>query len=712
MATRQSPLRARRLASARCDTWTHRGDEMVDKNRQRHIPPGEAARLSVAPPGEAARLKVLYFLPDRGACGWYRMRQPAYWLNRIPGIEVRYFSEENWGTINEANTELLRWPNVIVCARLSRGTALGLIRDYNPNAAIVYDIDDELLNVPEENISEASFDEPTKECIRNYLASADLVTVSTPTLAERLKKYNAQIEVIPNCIPPEMMELKPIAKDHVRVGWAGSVTHVKDVEPAMEGLLMALDIIGYEKLRPVFMGFLGAKLAHRFHPQYTYYQKPVIIDYFYKALFGCALDIGLAPIRPHPFNQAKSAVKWYEYSAVGAATIASNVGPYQAEIESGRTGILVPHDSPEKWRDIIIGLTKDDTKRRTLVSNAKLWCVQNRDPRKWAKTTAETYQNLSNHKGTKTAKKNRSNNQTKAQRPGPLKQPSLVVGMVSWVPEEPEVDPHENKRLGDLMQCFTRILARLTWPNVSVKILDHGSCVEASAWIASEVEQAKARGLDVEVIRKIENMGIGPGMNFLMGLPDSLEADYFMKIDNDVIPPPGFDTIMMKAYLALEKRGEPIGMLSLDPQWGPQETFGTREDYKVVARGDVIHGHELNWLKDRSTAVGMCRLERASKYWQVGGHPDDLKYGTDQILADRFAAAGYVSAHIIPMISPRPGVKPVRVPLIHIGSTTEDRKAFKREELHKMKLKRLHASPQRGDRRGAETGEEAQRKGF
>jgi hypothetical protein len=45
-----------------------------------------------------------------------------------------------------------------------------------------------------------------------------------------------------------------------------------------------------------------------------------------------SFDIGLCPLQDTEFNKAKSAIKFYEYAAVGAVTLASDVGPYVDEV--------------------------------------------------------------------------------------------------------------------------------------------------------------------------------------------------------------------------------------------------------------------------------------------------------------------------------------------------------------------------------------------
>ena len=41
-----------------------------------------------------------------------------------------------------------------------------------------------------------------------------------------------------------------------------------------------------------------------------------------------------------PFNRAKSAVKWQEYAAIGAAGLYADLPPYQAVVEDGQTVVV------------------------------------------------------------------------------------------------------------------------------------------------------------------------------------------------------------------------------------------------------------------------------------------------------------------------------------------------------------------------------------
>jgi glycosyltransferase involved in cell wall biosynthesis len=100
----------------------------------------------------------------------------------------------------------------------------------------------------------------------------------------------------------------------------------------------------------------------------------------YKAI---DFHIGLAPLRPHVFNQSKSHIKALEYAALGIPCIASDTGPYPDFIRHGETGFLVkqPHEWAKYLRELLDPALRADmsAKARSLASehtienNVHLW---------------------------------------------------------------------------------------------------------------------------------------------------------------------------------------------------------------------------------------------------------------------------------------------------------------------------------------------------
>jgi hypothetical protein len=128
--------------------------------------------------------------------------------------------------------------DVIIGQRVSReGASRTWQRLARAGHKLVYEIDDDLLDVHGSNPAAALYGQPAvQERIVANMRVASLVTVSTDYLAERYAQFNPNIVVLPNCIDESLLTW-PRSKNHPpAVGWAGSPTHRGDFEAAAPGL--------------------------------------------------------------------------------------------------------------------------------------------------------------------------------------------------------------------------------------------------------------------------------------------------------------------------------------------------------------------------------------------------------------------------------------------------------------------------------------------
>jgi len=82
-------------------------------------------------------------------------------------------------------------------------------------------------------------------------------------------------------------------------------------------------------------------------------------------------DFALAPLVANEFNEAKSAIKFLEYAALGVPGIFSDVGEYGSTIEHGETGLLVASDRLQDWEQAIFELASNPPLRERLATNAR-----------------------------------------------------------------------------------------------------------------------------------------------------------------------------------------------------------------------------------------------------------------------------------------------------------------------------------------------------
>lgn len=81
-------------------------------------------------------------------------------------------------------------------------------------------------------------------------------------------------------------------------------------------------------------------------------------------------DIALAPLSNSTFDKSRSALKFWEYTAAGAVTVASNLDPYSSAIQNGSTGLLVDKQA-EAWTQAILKLIKSHDLRAQLLESAE-----------------------------------------------------------------------------------------------------------------------------------------------------------------------------------------------------------------------------------------------------------------------------------------------------------------------------------------------------
>ncbi len=81
------------------------------------------------------------------------------------------------------------------------------------------------------------------------------------------------------------------------------------------------------------------------------------------------LDIAIAPLEDHSFNQCKSHLKYIDTALCGVPLVASRVGQHAETIRDGQTGFLA--GSPGQWRNRLEMLIGDRLLRRTIGEKAR-----------------------------------------------------------------------------------------------------------------------------------------------------------------------------------------------------------------------------------------------------------------------------------------------------------------------------------------------------
>lgn len=308
--------------------------------------------------------------------------------------------EINRGVIEgQISTEAIKESDIVVFQRefpdnLSNYFAL-MSQSAKLGKSVVMDMDDDLLGLPAQHPDRIKLNYAQAQIpILIGMIQASALTVTTPYLADLLRKYNSNIFVLPNYLDDSLWQfnapqVEPVG-EKIRIIFMGTVTHVPDLEmlkPAFRALAMkypgCLEFV-----------FYGANLKFdEFIPAtITNYQSETFVfaDYVKVALSQKA-NIAIAPLEDIPYNHCKSPIKFFEYSAIGLPGVYSKVTPYSSVVEQGVNGFTA--STITEWVEALSQLIENPQLRERMTLSAqetvrKNWLLSDH-AKFWPETYAE-----------------------------------------------------------------------------------------------------------------------------------------------------------------------------------------------------------------------------------------------------------------------------------------------------------------------------------
>lgn len=338
-------LRARRAPSVQADLGAGRGSDCAAAEYY----PGEYLRGDATGSGGAGEPlavvanRLVVIMPEGGLapspCSYIRLLVPFSEEQTAGAFQFR---------IASLDTLLELRPRVVVTNRIALTSPDAVERFLahcrTCGTRIIYDIDDDLLGLPDTH-AEADAYRSHKASVSRLIAAADSVWVSTPALGRKLSALNSNIAVVPNGVkrawwqrPQSATRGRP--QESLRLLYMGTPTHAADFELARAAVSalakrypgrVALTVVGVtpERLSDDWCIQLEPPPWARSYP------------YFVRWLSGQGpFDVGIAPLVQNAFNQCKSPIKVLDYTALGLATVASDCETYRSVIQSGENGLL------------------------------------------------------------------------------------------------------------------------------------------------------------------------------------------------------------------------------------------------------------------------------------------------------------------------------------------------------------------------------------
>lgn len=274
------------------------------------------------------------------AVGHYRVIQPFHELEAA-GLAIGRIGYETPSMIQLARMD----PDVIVL-QLRHGEEhapeLERIRRYS-HARRVFEIDDYVIQAPSKNAHARLAPADIEHRLRCSVSLCDRVVVTTDALGNVLSGMHHDVRVVPNMLAPHLwLGLRSLRQTthKPRVGWGGGTSHGGDLEIIADVVRTLADEVDW-----VFFGMCPDELRpyiKEFHPVVGLLAYP-------RKLASLNLDLALAPLEFHIFNDCKSNLRLLEYGACGYPVVCSDTQAYRGNLPCTR----VRSNSSADWLEAI-----------------------------------------------------------------------------------------------------------------------------------------------------------------------------------------------------------------------------------------------------------------------------------------------------------------------------------------------------------------------
>lgn len=262
----------------------------------------------------------------------------------------------------------------------------------NAGMKVVYDLDDNLWDIPKYNPSKGDF-EQRKVGIEVVASKCDLMTVSTEALrdaayANMPSLKRRRIEVVPNAISLDLFTESKWKQPGFRVGWGGTATHTGDVAKVFDILP---DVI--EENEDIKLEFVGLPAPDKIqnHPRVKHIDFVPIAEYPAR-LSSWGWDLFLAPLEWNKFNQAKSNIKILEAAAIGSPILVSDTKEYARFCSMDKELKYLICTKQEDWKKKIIDLSHNPEYCKLLVRRMRKVVKEHFDIHKIAPRWQEVFE--------------------------------------------------------------------------------------------------------------------------------------------------------------------------------------------------------------------------------------------------------------------------------------------------------------------------------
>ena len=327
-------------------------------------------------------LKIAVFiegeLKSLKSCPYLRLYSPLKQLCLNEHFKIFVYGRDDFANVDVNNILNCKLFDAIIIQRSAidlEDSKIILKKCKDNNIKVIYESDDDLLSIDKSN-RDYNFLKKRIIAMDYLIKNSNLITVSTNVLFNRFNNIT-KTTIVRNYL---VNELKPItnvktikSNNSIDIGYYGTLTHDDDLLMIKDSISKIVKKFKENYNFDVKFHIIGGMNKKHEESWYSKVEIPKdstdFVSFMNWIKNNVKYDIMLAPLMDTQFNNAKSELKYIEYSALGMPGIYSDLPPYNSVIKDGVNGLLAKTN--EDWEEKIEKLILDQDLRIKIVENAQ-----------------------------------------------------------------------------------------------------------------------------------------------------------------------------------------------------------------------------------------------------------------------------------------------------------------------------------------------------
>lgn len=270
-------------------------------------------------------------LPVAGGVGEYRFNAPLRALASKGRLQPTLIQTQKYHELRHLTLpEMNRLDPDILMQQVDYSPAflewLEFYRKHRPEMRSIMMIDDLITHIPEDNPNYRIVPRDGRQRLRKLFQKSDRVIVSTAPLLDFARELAADVRLVPNTLRDDLwlhLQSQRRTGEKPRVGWAGAQQHQGDLALITEAIKETADEVDW-----IFFGMCPDEIRPYVKEYHTF---EVGVEAYPAKLAALNLDMAVAPLEQHPFNEAKSNLRILEYGILGLPVVCTDILPYQTD---------------------------------------------------------------------------------------------------------------------------------------------------------------------------------------------------------------------------------------------------------------------------------------------------------------------------------------------------------------------------------------------